>query len=114
MKIPRPITIISRDAAHALGFTRYYTGLPCKHGHIAERLIANTGCVECVYRKRLRVNPLTPSATTLHLDIRIDDPLPPEFMRELTTLIYGWVDHVMRERGYRKDIIIDPVEWVKR
>ena len=28
--------IISRDEANALGLKRYFTGVPCKHGHIAE------------------------------------------------------------------------------
>ena len=27
--------------------TRYYTGLPCKHGHITERYKAGGTCVEC-------------------------------------------------------------------
>lgn len=28
--------------------TRYFTGKPCKRGHIAERLISNRACVDCL------------------------------------------------------------------
>ncbi len=33
--------------AIAQGQTTYYTGRPCKHGHIAERMVANRTCAEC-------------------------------------------------------------------
>jgi len=39
--------IISRQEAKSRGLTRYFTGKPCKHGHVAERLIGNSGCAEC-------------------------------------------------------------------
>lgn len=37
-----------RAEAKALGLSRYYTGQPCKRGHIAERYTASAGCVACV------------------------------------------------------------------
>lgn len=39
--------IISRQEAITQGLKRYYTGKPCKHGHVAERHIRNGGCLEC-------------------------------------------------------------------
>lgn len=33
--------------ARLLGAKRYMTGAPCKHGHIAERMVANHTCVDC-------------------------------------------------------------------
>ncbi|WBF79636.1 hypothetical protein BNNNBJKE_00052 [Aeromonas phage vB_AdhM_DL] len=39
--------IISRKEAKILGLRRYFTGLPCKHGHIAQREIGNGCCIEC-------------------------------------------------------------------
>ena len=36
-----------RQLAAQQGKTRYFTGLPCKHGHIAERLTVNGSCCEC-------------------------------------------------------------------
>jgi hypothetical protein len=35
------------DLARANGEKFYFTGLPCKHGHIALRRVDNRGCVEC-------------------------------------------------------------------
>lgn len=30
------------------GKTRYFTGKPCKHGHVAERYTSTRACVECI------------------------------------------------------------------
>ncbi len=38
---------ISKNEAVKLGLTRYRTGLPCKYGHIDERLTSNSTCVVC-------------------------------------------------------------------
>jgi hypothetical protein len=43
--------IIGRDEARALGLKRYFTGKPCKHGHVAERY-AGGPCVECREQRR--------------------------------------------------------------
>lgn len=42
---------ISRAEAKAQGLSRYFTGIPCKHGHIAPRNMSNGGCSECVDAK---------------------------------------------------------------
>jgi len=39
--------VIDRDGARRLGLTYYFTGKPCKHGHLAERFVSFGGCVEC-------------------------------------------------------------------
>lgn len=41
------LRIISRADAKAQGLTYYFTGKPCKRGHIAERFLCNSTCVEC-------------------------------------------------------------------
>ena len=41
---PKPI---SRKIARERGLVRYFTGKPCKHGHVAERLLSNRACVVC-------------------------------------------------------------------
>lgn len=43
---PAP-TIISAEQARRLGLHRYFTGVPCKHGHLAERTIARSQCMAC-------------------------------------------------------------------
>ena len=39
--------IVTFEAAARLRLTRYFTGKPCKHGHVAERYVASWYCVTC-------------------------------------------------------------------
>ena len=39
--------LISRADARAKGLTRYFTGKPCKYGHITERTISSNVCLQC-------------------------------------------------------------------
>jgi hypothetical protein len=39
--------IISPNEAKVLGRKRYFTGKPCKHGHIAERSVRSGRCLKC-------------------------------------------------------------------
>ena len=39
--------LISRKQAAAEGKIKYFTGKPCKYGHIAERYVSVGTCVEC-------------------------------------------------------------------
>lgn len=39
---------ISRDDAASAGLKRFFTGVPCKFGHIAERYVSGGRCVECM------------------------------------------------------------------
>lgn len=41
------LEIVSRADAKAQGLKWYFTGVPCKHGHIAERQVVNGRCREC-------------------------------------------------------------------
>jgi hypothetical protein len=46
-----PALVGRRRDAKSQGLTRYYTGKPCKRGHLAERDVAGN-CLECVREKR--------------------------------------------------------------
>jgi len=39
--------MMSRADAQANNLPRYFTGVACKHGHVAERYTANKSCCEC-------------------------------------------------------------------
>ena len=41
--------IVSRAEAKAAGLKRYFTGEPCKHGHVAERFVSNWDCAQCLH-----------------------------------------------------------------
>lgn len=40
-------TVVLRAEARKNGLIRYFTGKPCKHGHISERLTSNRKCIAC-------------------------------------------------------------------
>ena len=46
--------IIARKEAERLGLKVYFTGEPCRHGHIAERFVKHSWCKECA---ALRLRP---------------------------------------------------------
>lgn len=45
MQVPE---VISRAQALQKGLKRYFTGKPCKRGHLAERYITGATCCKCV------------------------------------------------------------------
>jgi len=44
--------IILRAAAIQLGRNKYFTGKPCKRGHLSERYVITSGCIECLRAER--------------------------------------------------------------
>ena len=44
--------IITREEAQEQGLTKYFTGKPCKHGHLAERYVNQNACIECKILQR--------------------------------------------------------------
>lgn len=40
--------VTPRQRAQSCGETTYFTGRPCKHGHICPRYVADMKCVECI------------------------------------------------------------------
>jgi hypothetical protein len=66
--------IVTRQEAKALELHRYFTGKPCKHGHIAQRYM-NTACVECT-----RARDATDHARSARRNWQI---MHPDRMREL-------------------------------
>lgn len=42
----------SLNEARAAGRKRYFTGSPCRHGHVSERFVSSRGCVQCAEEKR--------------------------------------------------------------
>ena len=42
---------LSLSQARQDGASRYFTGAPCKHGHISERFVSSQACIECSYAR---------------------------------------------------------------
>lgn len=45
---PRTATVMTREEAINQGLVRYFTGQPCKRGHLTFRYVANGGCESCL------------------------------------------------------------------
>lgn len=43
---------ISRSNAAALKATHYFTGKPCKYGHVARRFVSTGSCTQCHARQQ--------------------------------------------------------------
>ena len=43
----------SRSDAMARGLKRYFTGIPCSRGHVADRLVGNNTCVACDLARKI-------------------------------------------------------------
>ena len=52
--------IIARKDALAQGLKRYYTGKPCKHGHVDYRSTSNGCCLECARIKTAMYKEMNP------------------------------------------------------
>jgi hypothetical protein len=45
---PIAARVVTRSQALALNLRRYFTGRPCKHGHLSERFTNGGACIECM------------------------------------------------------------------
>jgi len=63
--------IVKRSAAKAVGLTRYFTGKPCPHGHVAERYVTSGGCCECTHNKAVAIYAADPLAIKKALSAKI-------------------------------------------
>lgn len=58
--------IISRKEARRQGLTRYFTGKPCVHGHLAERSVHTKMCNRCKQNRTHRDRRASPEAWAKH------------------------------------------------
>ena len=48
--------IISLQEAKEQGLSRYFTGVPCKEGHVEERSVSSRSCLECQRNKNNKLS----------------------------------------------------------
>ena len=53
--------IISRVEAKALGLKRYFTGVTCKKGHVAEQMVNGYTCTECSRESQVKYRKANPN-----------------------------------------------------
>lgn len=54
--------VVSRKNAQELGLTRYFTGKPCKRGHVSERIVSTLTCVSCKNEREREIYRSDPEA----------------------------------------------------
>ncbi len=87
--------VISREAAAASGLKTFYTGEPCKHGHVARRYITNAGCLECAAKwKRLGAKNAQSHDLVPHLGVSLwrSRRLTPEQLKGLDPYLQQCID----------------------
>lgn len=52
---------MTREQALALEYSRYFTGVPCKYGHVSERYTCNYNCIACHKIKKKLSSPYIPT-----------------------------------------------------
>ncbi len=87
------LQIIDRHAAHAQGKVHFFTGRPCRRGHVSPRFVSSGNCISCAtFRKVPSVtNPQTavpPSGYSFHTDVNIT----PELLSYVHGRVLGLLD----------------------
>lgn len=91
-------TIIDRYEAVAQGKKRYFTGKPCKRGHLCERRTCSGLCIDCT-------NPKKPAKTIYSngklVSVLVLLPLDTsdEKAKEIEGLLQGWAIHAAKQLG---------------
>lgn len=81
---------ISRKDAHAKGLRKYFSGVPCKQGHIAERYVTTNGCVACLGSyKKLPIGPSRELRPFVPALVYVPDDMLPQLQDALN-------DHLMQ------------------
>jgi hypothetical protein len=90
-----------RRAAAQNGDKTYFTGVPCKHGHLVARYVTTGGCLECL-RPIRRVFPEGDREKVFQPPpILIRDPISREHADLLRTYIVHWAEAQLGAWGYK-------------
>jgi hypothetical protein len=109
------VQIITRAQATKLGLVRYYSGQPCKYGHITERLAKYNQCVGCSEERnavsRDHFNELSRRSLKRHPETRVRNRV--FRTRRLRLCTPHWVDrnrlvefYLMCPKGWHVDHIV--------
>lgn len=85
--------VTTRNEAHSQGKKFYFTGHPCKNGHLAARYVSTGGCTDCLLRYKPRINSfshdLVPYSDVFWRSKRLSE----EQLKQLKTYVQQCIDH---------------------
>lgn len=99
--------LISRNDAADKGRRTFFTGMPCRAGHVSERYTSNGTCLQCLQRfRRTAVNPWTKQLVPF-IPQGLFSPagLTPELHAELMEFMHQSVAHWVNHKGLMTDSI---------
>ena len=97
--------IVTRKSAKAAGLKRYFTGKPCKHGHVDWRYVCDHSCAECCRQKVAADIKSNPEKRKRHQETRkLRRQASPQLRREAVKRTSDWViKNKERVKEYRKE-----------
>lgn len=111
------VTIQSYHEAVREGLDRYFTGYPCRRGHISERLVTSHGCTECTSEDAQRKKTWcleNKEAIKAKSAVWYSDPINrAKSLAAATQWQKDNPDRVnMRQRGRRRKVVLATPPWV--
>lgn len=90
------LTIISRRDAAAQGKKRYFTNVPCKYGHIAERWVSSGMCKGCITPAVVEQSVFT-NGKLVNVRIFVPIDTPDSKIHDIEGRLQGWAEHILKE-----------------
>lgn len=112
--------IISRQQAISEGKIRYFTGKPCRRGHIAERFCVSSSCVKCIpeYQKRTksRINDALMHSSLGFIDVQLKvHPIHVPLIKRFNDIIHAYFKEPSRKGDVATIIeILNYLEYDKK
>ena len=91
--------IIDRFKAAEKGLRHFYTGKPCKRGHLVERFVSSGACTSCTNPRKSKGLAAMgfPEERILTITVPLDAPITMEQRDALQRKIQAWALHVLNE-----------------
>lgn len=99
-----------RELAHDRGELRYFSGKPCRRGHLTARWTSTGNCIECQTRHVVRAN----RVRNIHT-VRM--PLPVQFAADdvvaMDIYLHEAAKLFVESRGLKMPLHPDAIKWAK-
>lgn len=106
------LQVISRRDAADHGYTFFYSGKPCKHGHVAPRYVTTGGCKACLvgmYKPKMnpwtnKLTPFTSSKLWTLADFSRDERVALRVYLQHCIFTYIRSQRVTRDLAYKAEL----------
>lgn len=95
-----PLKVLSREDALVRKQVRFYTGVPCLHGHDSERYVGGGGCVQCQLLSQRGLLKDTPKSERFQLGFLhtpLGERMNPDMANWITAQVQKQIPRLMAE-----------------